>query len=767
MQTSNLPPSLASLTSPERAEQLRARGLNIIPLPLRCKIPGAGFTWKHLQKRRVTDQEAQHWFASDTNIAILTGAISGVVVVDTDSPEGEAWVQTNLPETPMQTVTSKGRHRFYRHPGLAVPNKCKLETGDAKIDVDMRGDGGYVLAPGSVHPSGSIYLDDPAWAGELEIPFFDPTWLPVVTERQEGPPAVIRPKGGGRPDGFERARRYVQKVDPAIQGAGGDVKTLTLAAKLVRGFDLPDEQALQLLREWDATCVPSWGEKALRRKIASAHKYCSEPYGGMLGDDKPGSGEPDSAPAEPVFRETDLGNAYHLHALFGQDLRYCHPAKCWFVWSGCHWQRDENGQALYLANLAAQERLRKALEMEPGGKRKRAIAWALQCESRSRRDACLAQAASLPELTIRVEEMDRNPWLLACQNGVVDLRTGKLGPHRREDYCTRLIPVDYDPDAVAPLWEAFLLRILGADGQLLRYVQCAAGYSLTGSTREQVLFILWGGGANGKSTFLETLLAVAGGYGLACKPETFLHRQDAGVRNDLARLRGARLVKSVETSEGKRLDEGLVKQATGGDKIVARFLFQEEFEFAPEFKLWLATNHRPEIRGTDRGIWRRIRLLPFVVEIPPADQDRTLPDQLRAELPGILAWAVRGALDWQRNGLPEVAAVVAATEAYRVDQDHLGRFLVDACVLEPSARVLASELYSAYTAWAQEGGERPWPQRTVSAKLQERGFTRARVHGGRFSYQGIGLALGSPGEPCGEPCEEGSNPYPNSLFGGR
>lgn len=330
-------------------------------------------------------------------------------------------------------------------------------------------------------------------------------------------------------------------------------------------------------------------------------------------------------------------------------------------------------------------------------------------------------------------------------NGTVDLRTGELRPHRREDLITRLAPVEYDPDAEAPLWEAFLRRIMDGNEDLIRFLQRAVGYSLTGDTSEQCFFLLYGTGANGKSTFLEAIRAMLGDYAQQADFGTFLVQNRDGPRNDVARLVGARFVSAVEVESGRRLSETLVKQLTGNDRVVARFLYREHFEFVPTFKLWLAANHKPVIRGADHAIWRRIKLIPFQVTIPPEDRDRQLAARLRAELPGVLAWAVRGCLEWQQYGLGEPPEVTEATNEYRAEMDPLGPFFGERCVLHPNARAYAGELYAGYAAWCEQAGERPMSQREFGLRLQERGFER-RIVRGRVVWVGLGLRGGEDGE---------------------
>jgi putative DNA primase/helicase len=348
----------------------------------------------------------------------------------------------------------------------------------------------------------------------------------------------------------------------------------------------------------------------------------------------------------------------------------------------------------------------------------------------------LNQAKS--ELPVRIDAFDGKPFAFNCGNGIVDLRTGELHPHDRAEMHTKLSPVMYDPSATAPKWETFLDRIFASDESLIRFVQRAAGYSLTGDVSEQCLFIAYGTGANGKSVFLKTIAALVADYGQATRTETLMVKRHVGVSNDIACLRGARFVSAFETDEGQRFAESNVKQLTGGDKIRARFLFKEEFEFAPQFKLWLAANHKPEIRGQDHAIWRRIKLIPFNVTIPQDERNAHLDAELQDELPGIFAWAVRGCMAWQSEGLGVTEAVKQATADYQFEMDALAEFFADRCEMDAHYEVSATEIYAAYKSWCQASGEEPESQKWLAVRLKERGCNVERRFKARI-WKGIGL----------------------------
>jgi putative DNA primase/helicase len=373
--------------------------------------------------------------------------------------------------------------------------------------------------------------------------------------------------------------------------------------------------------------------------------------------------------------------------------------------------------------------------------RKQVADWAAKTESEPRLRAMLSLAQS--ELAIRPEQFDADRWALNCMNGTLDLQAeAVLHPHRRAQLITRMVPTIYDRSAECPIWESVLATLFQGDEGLIKFVQKSVGYSLTGDTREQVVFIFHGTGANGKTLVLMVLMDLLGDYATQTPAATLLVKKGDGIPNDIARLAGCRFAAAVETEDGQRLAEGLVKQMTGRDRLVARFLRAEFFEFVPQFKLFLATNHKPRIRGTDHAIWRRIRLVPFAVTIPDAQQDRDLPEKLKAEWPGILAWAVRGCLAWQREGLGTPDAVAQWTQRYREEMDVLGAFIAERCRVEPTLGSRASALYEAYTAWSQRAGERPLSKRSFGLRLGERGFQAEKVNGDRWW---IGLEIAAEG----------------------
>lgn len=446
-----------------------------------------------------------------------------------------------------------------------------------------------------------------------------------------------------------------------------------------------------------------------------------------------------AAPLEPEHF-TDLGNARRLVSMHGQDLRYVHTWGKWLEWDTVHWAREETGGVIRRAKDTARGMYVEAGYTLDEDQRVALTKHAMKSESERALRAMVTLAQSEPGIPVTPDRLDADPWLLNCLNGTLDLRTAQLRPHRREDLITKLVPIAYDAAAPCPAWLAFLERVLAGRPTLIRFLQKAMGYALTGDTSEQVLFILYGTGANGKTTCVDTVRVMLGDYARSTPAETFLAKSgdDHHPRNDLARLQGARLVVAVEGDAGKRIAESLVKQLTGGDVVTARFLYQEQFEFLPTFKLVLVTNHKPVIRGTDHAMWRRIRLVPFTVTIPPEEQDRDLPRKLRAELPGILRWAVDGYLAWQHEGLGMPDEVRDATEAFRAEMDVLGDFLAERCILADDGEVSARLLYEAYLGWSHEAGEKPLTKKAFGLRLAEKGPAPFRTNAER-GWRGVGL----------------------------
>ena len=450
------------------------------------------------------------------------------------------------------------------------------------------------------------------------------------------------------------------------------------------------------------------------------------------------------------YRQTDYGSAERLWALFGNEFRYT-PALGFIVWDGQRWTMDDDGRAMKRKALKAARLLsERAVKIDDDGQYNRAewIKYALSCERAVALKNAVELVKSIPGVDVSVGDLDADQMKLNVQNGTINLRTGKLEPHNPADLITKIAPVVYDPAAKCPQWLEFQKTICAGDDDLVRYKQRAYGYTLTGKTTEHALFVMYGNGSNGKSTEIGVVAKIMGDYATAAQFDTFAVRKSEGVRNDLADLVGARFVSASEGESGQRLAEGLVKQMTGGDPIKARFLHKEFFTFQPAFKAFLATNHKPVIRGTDEGIWRRIKLVPYTVTIPPEQRDLELPAKLEREASGIFRWLLEGCLEWQNRGLGEAEAVSAATKNYRVESDALANFIDACCATDELYSEPVSKLYAAYTEYCEDNGDNPFNNTLFGKMLTERGYavTTRRNEDGKVVRIRTGICLAKSAE---------------------
>lgn len=438
---------------------------------------------------------------------------------------------------------------------------------------------------------------------------------------------------------------------------------------------------------------------------------------------------------EHAFRLTDVGNSKRLVARHGENIRYCHLEETWLCWNGRRWKTDTTGELMRLAKETVNGIFEEAKKKTDEKKEQAVFKHAMRSESEAKLRSMINLAQSEESIAILPENLDTDPWQFNVKNGTIDLRRGDLLPHKRSDLITKMAPVQFDSEANCPTWDEFLNQIMDGNENLIAFLKRAVGYTLTADTSEQCLFFLYGPGANGKSTFLETIRLMMGDYTKQTDFTTFLAKVD-NIRNDLARLKGARFVSGVEAGAGKAFAEVFIKRVTGGDKITARFLYKEFFEFDPTFKVFLAANHRPTISGTDYAIWRRIMLIPFSVTIKKPIKRYIA--KLKPELPGILNWAIEGCLEWQKKGLNVPEEVKLATQEYQAEMDILGDFVVDLCTIKPSARTTKTELYEAYEKWCNENKEQPVSKKTFGIRLTERGIISKKSGGTRY-WSGIEL----------------------------
>ncbi len=674
-------------------------GMAIIPLRPRSKVPATS----HGKKDATSDlEQVAAWFPPDTNrnVGILTGERSRLLVLDIDPRNGgdtsfERFERTygKLPETKRAITGGGGFHLFFRLPDGATglsdrPNVEGYKGLDVKCD-------GYVVAAPSIHPdTGKPY----AWDGDLPI--------------ADVPAHLVELARGGKR--IKAAATLAS--DGTLEGGRNDM--LFRMASGLRARDLSPEAILAAVQaENTARCVPPLDSDEVERIVHSAMRY------------EPGS----------EHAETELGNARRLVDLLDGGARYEPASRDWFIWDGRRWARDDEGQIIRQAKRVVDSLLSTAKLVNDSDTLKRRVAFAHKSQSAARISGMLELAKTEPGVPIKFDAFDRHPHLLNVSNGMIDLRTGQLVPHDRDAFSTHVLDIDFDPSATCPVFERFVADVLAHDAELIEYVQRAIGYASTGETREQCFFVLHGEGANGKSTFLNAIRSVLGSYAKHTPTDTLVAKA-GGASNDLARLAGTRFVTASEANADQRLADALLKQVTGDEPIVARFLFKEFISFRPTFKLFLATNQLPQVNGSDPAMWRRIRTIPFTRVFAPEQQDRELADKLFTERAGILAWIARGAVSWYNSGLPTPAAVQLANAEYRSEMDSVGQFIDERCDIAADASVSASSLYASYRFHSNDNGRSPVNPTVFGRTLTTRGFTPEKRSGAKFR---VGLTLRS------------------------
>ena len=438
-----------------------------------------------------------------------------------------------------------------------------------------------------------------------------------------------------------------------------------------------------------------------------------------------------------LYSFDDTGNAERFTDMFGDKIGYYYTDKKWMLYDKIKWVYDTTGFINRLIDRSVEAMKQEAAyyEQQDADMKEQ---FDRHCKkSRSHHAKTAIEKEAQHYVPIAPNYLDRNKMLLNSPIGVIDLNTFEVRQATPKDYFTKSVNANFDKSAKCPLWDKFLATIFDHDKDLIRYVQKAVGYSLTGSTAEQCAFFLYGTGRNGKSTFIDVIRELFGDYARNIQPETIMVRNNNAINSDIARLKGARLVTTVEPNEGLKLNEGLLKQLTGGDIITARKLYAEEFEFKAEFKLWMATNHKPIIRGTDLGIWRRVHMIPFTVVIPENEVDRQLTEKLMEELDGIFVWALRGLAMYHKEGLKMPHAVQQAVDEYKREMDVVSRFL-DECTEKAFAKsVKASDLYQVYTNWCSQYGEYQMSNTKFGKEIMQK-YERVRRNDGMY-YVGMEL----------------------------
>lgn len=428
------------------------------------------------------------------------------------------------------------------------------------------------------------------------------------------------------------------------------------------------------------------------------------------------------------FRPTDLWNSENFFKEYDGQLLYCKKWGSWLIYQEGKWQEDEKNETQELAKKVILGYYREVSETIDDKARKRLENQARKSESHRALKAMIDLANSSRSMAVIPDDFDQDSYILNLENGTMDLKTLEFREHRAKDMLTKRTNVDYKPHSLCPKWLAFLDKIFVGNKSLIDYIQTALGYSLTGDIGEQCLFILYGPtGWNGKSTFINTIQELLGDYAISTPFETFLTRRGEHIPNDLARMREARVVIAVEAGEGRKFNEAMLKNMTGRDKITARFLRQEYFEFHAKFKLWLATNHRPTVREFSPSYWGRIRLIPFKLSIPEEERIPHYEKILLEEKEGIFTWILEGYKQWQERGLITPEEIKEATAEYKSSMDVVAEFIEDCCIENRLAQATTKELYSEYNNWCEENKEKPISTRAFGRRLEERGYKALKI----------------------------------------
>lgn len=445
------------------------------------------------------------------------------------------------------------------------------------------------------------------------------------------------------------------------------------------------------------------------------------------------------ADPDPFEPKTELGYANRLIHIYGDQLRYIQAWRRWYVWTGTHWTQDTTGQVARWTKAIARRITTDALAIVDETKRRAALNLARRGESSAGIAGAITLASTVAGIAVEPKALDADPFLLNVANGTVDLRTGELRDHDPQDLLTKITTAAYRPDSDGPEWTKFLERVQ-PDAAMREFLARLMGHALEGRVVVHTLPIFYGAGANGKSTFTAAILHALGDYADAADPDLLTARSFSAHPTGTADLFGLRLAILHEGDAGRRLAEGTLKRLTGGDPIKARRMREDFWSFEPSHTFTMLTNHKPLIGGTDEGIWRRIRLVPWDVVVPAEERDEELGDRLALEADAILSWLVAGYLSWRTRGLDEPAAVTRATADYRDESDALGRFLKERCLIGPHYTVRSSELYAAWTGWCAHEGEEAGTNKALTTALQNRGFDTPKHTNRGEVWQGLGLA---------------------------
>lgn len=773
------------------ALEYAARGWRVFPChypifvpdqPTRCSCgkPDCGNIGKHPATphglKDATDAPAQikAWWAKNPmwNVAIATGDASNLVVIDVDThgaDGSETWKKLEAKHGEVVTRIARtggnGLHYLFTHPGVRIGNRSAALPG-----IDVRGDGGYIIAPASVHASGNEYgwLNDNPVAG---MPVWVLDWLigdvyPLNGESDEsiieniatqtlsaaaltsyaqaaldGEVSRVALAGSGtRNDALNRSAFALgQLIEQGILERP-DVEAALEGACATNGLIADD--GLDTVKKTIASGI-NGGMSKPRAKVEPRKADAKPPE--VAGDEiDPNS--PDARAYLLIAPATDPGNGECFAFLYGRGMRYCVTNGRWYRWNGARWlMDDQNNSHAYRLMLQTVRRRRDAATVAlavnaEDSRAKNIFQFALRSENLKGISAALGSAKNFEGIVVTINQFDRDEQLILAGDTTINLREGTASIPRPTDNMTLTMGTPYQESATCPRWLRFIEELWPDRPEMWTYIQRAAGYCLTGSTKEHIMFLCVGDGRNGKSTLLNVLRKLLGDYANSAAFVTFDADRKSESTNDLADLRGKRLVTVSETNEDRRLDEARVKTVTGGDPVKCRFLFQEYFTYTPTWKLWMAVNHLPSIGSTDNGIWSRLHLVRFEQSFL-GREDKELEVNLLRELSGILNWALEGLKDYQAGGLQPPAFVVEETRKYRTDSDWITQWLDACCMVGPQYTMRSGAGYESFKAWADSMGidSRKVPnQLRWTARMEQKRFEKGSDRKGAF-WSGIGL----------------------------
>jgi putative DNA primase/helicase len=683
---------------------------------------------------------AMHAQWPDSNWALACGRISDIVAIDIDAGKGGyaaideyelARREGPLPKTLIAITGGGGRHFLFKYPvdGQPIGNRVNWLTG-----VDVRSDGGYIILPDAKHISGGIY----AWSN----------WNTMAGRQEVLPIDVafdIRSSSQQASSSFADTIKDASSILDGVPEGQRDDTLFRWACRLRRqhATDADGGRAVVTALVLQAARKSGFPENEAMRKVEQAFKqnHVDDPEDWAITIAVTGK-DGDTERNEVLEHLTDIGNRNRFIALHGNNLRYVTEIG-WMAWTEQGWSRTTIEYVGKLTEAVPPLIRQEAAAIADVTIKAKWKLYSMVTEGAGKLAAIEHLARSSPVVMRRANEFDADPNILACKNGIVDLKTGSIRSYEREDLVTKNTGVIYDPDAHRPEWEQFLMTTTQGDTDLIEYLQMAAGYTLTGLNTEECFMLLNGPQASGKSTWIDAINTAMGTYAAAVQSETFMFRRGRDTpQNEIARLAGVRLAAMSEIREGDYFNEALIKQVTGGDKVAARFLYKDTFEFTPQFTLWFATNHDPI--STDAAMLRRIKRIRFMHTIPVAQRDPNLKALLKnVEIgsPAVLNWMVQGAVKYYAlGGLKQPLSVSEAVVNYQMDQDIISLFIGERIIRDPGAWAFMTDIFRTWRDWCATMNENPGKLPTFRAKLIEMGFIRkVDIATKREYYMGVKL----------------------------